>query len=331
MRTWRRAATSALLVTFVSGLAVPSQAQADGTVTFGVRPASAEAPDTRSDFSYNATPGGVLRDHVAVSNIATEPVTLRVYAGDAFNTPEGGFDLLADREPVDVGKWAVPDTDQVTVEPRSTVVVPFTLTIPLDATPGDHSGGIVASYTTESQDADGQRIAVEQRVGARVHLRVSGDLRPELRIEELTADYRGPLAGLGTTKVSYLVRNTGNVRLGGKQSVRVETPWGSAVDGPALADLPELLPGNTFRVATEVPGLLPAGWLTAGVHVDPIAPPGTEPAPSAVEASVTTAAVPWLSVIVTGLLVGLLLLRRWRRGRRPSAVEPVRRHDRVAA
>ncbi|XVV04949.1 hypothetical protein ACQPW3_05970 [Actinosynnema sp. CA-248983] len=213
------------------------------------------------------------------------------------------------------------DTAQVHLAPRSTVIVPFTLSVPTNATPGDHTGGIVASLTTEAAGADGQRVAVEQRVGARVYLRVSGDLKPELSIEELSATYDGSFFGRGDTTVSYVVRNSGNVRLGGKQSVRVETPWGSAIDAPGLDDLPELLPGNTFRVKAVVPGVLPAGWLTGRVHVEPVAPQGIEP-PAVVAASVTTAAVPWLLVVLLLLVLGFVLFRRLRRRRAPVAPEP---------
>ncbi|PSL52217.1 uncharacterized protein DUF916 [Saccharothrix carnea] len=327
-RTWRRVALSGLLALVFSGLATPAASAAPAT--FGVRPATAQAPDTRSAFTYSATPGAVVRDHVAVSNVANDPVTLRVYASDAFNTPDGGFDLLAaGREPVDVGKWSVLERGEVLVAPRSTVIVPFTLTVPANATPGDHTGGIVASLTTEASGADGQRVAVEQRVGARVHLRVSGDLRPSLSIEDLTASYDGSFFGRGDTTVGYVVRNTGNVRLGGKQSVRVETPWGAGTDAPGLADLPELLPGNTFRVTTTVPGVLPAGWLDALVRVEPVAPQGTE-APAAVDASVTTAAVPWLLVVVLLLVLAYVVFRRVRRARRPVG-QPQPEVERVPA
>jgi hypothetical protein len=333
-RTWCRVALSGLFALVFSALALVVSAAPQAVAapaTFGVRPATAQAPDNRSAFTYSATPGAVVRDHVAVSNVATEPVTLRVYASDAFNTPDGGFDLLAaGREPVDVGKWSVLERGEVQIPARSTAIVPFTLTIPGNATPGDHTGGIVASLTTEAAGADGQRVAVEQRVGARIYLRVSGDLRPELIVEDLTADYAGALFGRGDTTVTYVVRNTGNVRLGGKQKVRVETPWAAGVDAPGLADLPELLPGNTFRVTATVPGLLPAGWLDALVQVEPVAPPGTEP-PAAVAASVTVAAVPWLLVIVLLLVLAYVVFRRVRRSRGRVRPEPLPEVEHVSA
>ncbi len=331
---WRRAVMCVVLAVLGCGLpVVPAQAAAP--TTFGVRPATAQAPDTRSNFSYSATPGAVVRDFVAVSNVSTDPVTLRVYASDAFNTPDGGFDLLAaGKDPVDVGRWSALDRSEVVVAGRTTVIVPFTLSVPTNATPGDHTGGIVASLTTEATNAEGQRVAVEQRVGARVYLRVSGDLRAELAVSELTASYSGDWFGRGSTAVSYVVRNTGNVRLSGKQKVRVDTPWGAETEAPGLPDLPELLPGNSFRVETVVSGVLPAGWLTGHVRVEPAPPANTEVAVGEVEASVTIAAVPWLLVVLLLVVLALAIYWRWRRRRRrqrPVSPEPLPEAEHVAA
>ncbi|MDX8031954.1 DUF916 domain-containing protein [Lentzea sp. BCCO 10_0856] len=324
---WRILVSGLLLV----GFAVP--AHAAEPATFGVRPATAEAPDSRNNFSYSATPGAVVRDFVAVSNVSAQPLKLRVYASDAFNTPEGGFDLLpSGRESADVGKWVIADRPEVEVAPRSTVIVPFALTVPANATPGDHTGGIVASLTTSATGSDGQRVAVEQRVGARVYLRVSGDLTPRLSIEGLTASYRGQWFGSGAVALSYVVRNTGNVRLGGKQRMWVETPWGSVVDGPAVADLPELLPGSTFRVSAVVDGVLPAGWVDGVAHIEPVAPAGTAPLPGVAEARTTTAAPPWVVVIAFGFIALVLVLLTLRRRRsKPSPVTPAREVERVGA
>jgi hypothetical protein len=298
-----------------AGSAQPDQA------TFGVRPATATAPDERPAFSYSATPGARVTDHVAVSNIAENPVTLTVYASDAFNTAEGGFDVLASsKAPVDVGAWTTVETAEVTIPGRSVRIVPFTVTIPQNATPGDHVGGIVAALTTDATTGDGQRVAVEQRVGARVYLRVSGPLQPVLSIEDLAVDYDGTFFGRGQTRVSYTVRNPGNVRLSGAQHVTVETPWGATYQAEGVPAVKELLPGNTMVYTVVVPEVLPAGWLTATVLVEPVAPPNTDPAPAPVDASATAAAVPWLLIAALALLILLAVLvwRRRGRGPRPS-------------
>ncbi|RJQ89630.1 WxL protein peptidoglycan domain-containing protein [Amycolatopsis panacis] len=326
IRILPRVLAAGLLLLAFLGVSPAALAQPSGDrVTFGVRPATAKAPDQRNAFTYSATPGARITDYLAVSNVGASPVELRIYASDAFNTPEGGFDLLAaKRKPLELGLWAVPGKDSVSVPARSTAIVPFTVTIPANATPGDHAGGIVASLATEQTQANGQKLAVEQRVGARIYARVSGELHPALSITDLSVDYHGSLLGRGEATMSYVVRNTGNVRLSGKQWAKVSTPWGSTVDAPDLAAIPELLPGSSMKMSTKVGGLLPAGWLTGTVHVDPITVTGqADPSAPAAEESATVAAIPWLYLAVFVVLVlALVFWIRRRRRRRGTPTEP---------
>lgn len=81
----------------------------DRKSTFGVQPASPKEPDARAHFSYGVTGGAGLRDQIAVWNYGDEPLTLAVYASDAVNTADGGFDLLpagqAPRTPAAGSRW----------------------------------------------------------------------------------------------------------------------------------------------------------------------------------------------------------------------------------
>lgn len=305
-----------------SPVSVAQPARPEDQITFGIRPASKDAPDNRARFTYGATPGAVVKDYVAVSNVSLKPLTLEVYAADAFNTSEGGLDLLAgNRKSTDVGAWTKPDIATVTVGARSMVIVPFTVAVPPNATPGDHTGGIVASLVTEQVDAKGSRVRVDQRVGARVYLRVAGALRPRLAVEGMDGAYRtnwNPL-GHGSASVTYTVRNTGNVRLQGRQQVTVSTPWGSTVDAKVNGELPELLPGNAIQLTAEVASVLPAGWLTAKVALEPAVAPGDQKLRVAdVAATSTFAAVPWVPLAVLLSLIGLVVFRRYRRRKRPA-------------
>ncbi len=305
-----------------------SQAQ-----TFGVQPASATKPDRRPNFTYTASPGGILTDHLAVSNISLKPLTLRVYARDAFNTPDGGFDVLtASRKAVDVGAWVTVDSGLVTVPARSKKIVSFRLKVPANATPGDHVGGIVASLTSVTRNKDGNPVTLDQRVGARVYLRVTGPLKPNLTVTGMRTDYRGTAnpAGCGDLGVSYQVHNGGNVRLSGHQRVRVSGPFGSGAKTQDVADLPELLPGNVVTVSTTVHCVRPTVRVQATATVNPMLPAGdiSAAAPSAVGHSGFWA-LPWVGV---GMLLVLLVLGGlyWRQRRRDQPT-PVPAPDRPLA
>ncbi|GIF96732.1 WxL protein peptidoglycan domain-containing protein [Catellatospora citrea] len=301
--------------------AAPTQ---PANATFGIQPASPTGPDSRPQFQFGATKGAVVRDQVVVRNYGDKALTLQVYASDAFNTPEGGFDLLAaGRNPVDVGAWTKLDRTAVAVPARGQVVVPFTLTVPADVMPGDHIGGIVASMTTTQTDAQGNKVAVDQRVGARIYLRVPGLLRATLSVDALSADFaaRG-LTGGGTATVSYTVRNTGNVRIAARQQLALSAALWTDPTAPVLPELPELLPGASMELTYVADGVPPVGLLTAQLRLEPKAV-GTDLNPTMISVSRRADfwALTWVTVtiavgvllVITGLVLLVLLLRRRRR------------------
>ncbi|MET9729552.1 DUF916 domain-containing protein [Streptomyces sp. NPDC006458] len=305
--------------------AVPGEAgrAGDGRVTFGVQPSAARKPDARPNFSYGATPGARVQDHIAVINYSKRPVTLRVYAQDAFTTADGGFDLFAARhEPTDVGSWIDLRTNRVKVPARGRVIVPFTMTVPAKATPGDHTGGIVASLSAPGKDAKGNDVALDQRVGARIYLRVAGELSPRLSVENLRTEYHGSANpfGTGEATVTYTVRNTGNVRLAARQKVEVRDGLGGTATVARMPALPELLPGDSVTYRTTATGVLPAFRDRATVTVDPQPVRGDikhRILPRVTRTEAFTA-VPWALLgllLALALLTAALLIRRSRRRR----------------
>ncbi|WP_203862946.1 WxL protein peptidoglycan domain-containing protein [Plantactinospora mayteni] len=317
---------------------------AKSPLTWGVTPSSPKGPDGRDSLRYKLDPGASVTDYVAVTNHSAGPVTLTVYASDAFTTAQGGFDLLAGREkPVDVGAWVRLTTRTLTVPATSRMDLPFTLTVPANATPGDHTGGIVASLAATGTDAQGNQVSVDHRVGTRVYLRVTGELRPALTLEDLRVRHRGsynPITG-GELTATAMLRNTGNVRLGGQPTLRATGPFGLAARTATGGPLPEILPGNAVRVSVRLSGVPPLFRLTAITTVTPVTVDGQviDPPPVSVADSRAVWAVPWSQLLLVALTIGggwgLVTLRRRRRRRTArdlaQAVAAAREQGRVEA
>ncbi|WP_051704555.1 WxL protein peptidoglycan domain-containing protein [Glycomyces sp. NRRL B-16210] len=307
MRTTLIAAASALAVLLCAS---PAAAQEDeaAPATWGVNPSGQDGPDGRAAFDYALDPGETLIDFVGVSNFSTEPITLRLYASDAYTTETGAFDLLpSGTAPIDVGSWIGFNEQELTVEPQTRLDVPFALTVPADATPGDHVGGIVAALTEEGED-----VLVERRVGARIHLRVSGDLDPNLTpdADEATYHYVWNPAKPGSLTFDYEVANRGNVRLQGELVARVGGPWDVLAREHVIAELPQILPGDTFAGTAELEGV----WPLLHVEVDLIVrPEAVDPAdvdsrlPTRTDESAVWAP-PWTQLAVAVLLAFALWL-----------------------
>jgi hypothetical protein len=292
---------------------------------YGIGPASATGVDRRPRFKWSAGPGGTLQDHVAVLNIGTTPLTLDLYARDAVNQPDGSLGLQTKAaKPTDAGLWITLEiphgASTLTVPARSTIIVPVLLVVPRNASPGDHTGGIIVSLTAESTSTGKQALTpnLEQRVAVPVAIRVAGPLQPKLSVQSLSASYGQTLnpVGGGHATVTYKVVNTGNVNLGGHEAVSISGLLGSTAHAKA-PDVPVLLPGNSILESVPVRGVLPEFLMSARVTITPLAASGdVDPGIVATSGSKHFWAVPWLLLGIIALL--LLGWRQRRRRKRPS-------------
>jgi hypothetical protein len=309
-----------------SNPAVPSAAATpDGQVSWGVAPAPGSSGAARAHFDYTLNPGARITDAMVVTNHSERAITLNVYATDAFTTHGGGIDALpAGAKPTDVGAWIAAGTGTVTVPAGQAVTVPFTLTVPAGATPGDHSGAVLTSLV---EDSGSGGVRVDHRLGSRVYVRIAGPLRPALTVTQVHAGYTGTVnpAGTGDVRVTYTVSNTGNVRLSGHQRVTVAGPLGVLSRGVPVADLPEILPGGSLTRTVTVPGVWPAARMAARISVAPVAGAGA-PAVRAQPASGSAGlwAPPWgqllVLVVLVAVVLGLILMRRRHRRAIAAAV-----------
>jgi len=323
---WLRATIgSTMLVLAAAAGALPAASQerepeagapADDAV-FAVQPSGPDGPGNRDWFNYTLDPGDVFGDTVAISNLGDRPVRFHIYATDAIAIADtGGFAALKDdEEPTDVGTWIDLAADEYTVEPGTRIDVPFSITVPSDAEPGDHVGAILAVDADDSVDpsdvGDGINFDILQRIGARVYVRVSGEASPALRIDDLDVDRDG-----GQATVTWDVSNTGNIRLSPTAEVRITGFLGRTVATVPAIQLPELLPGANVVGGTAVDGLPGYERLTAHLvlRADDVR----------VERSTSFGSYPWLLILlaVIAVVAALWWWRRHRRNRRRVAAPP---------
>lgn len=328
------AAAAALLLA-----AAPAAAQTNdgaGTVTWSVRPADATGEDGRAWVEQELDPGEAATEHMAVHNLSDTEVVFRLSAADGFFGDNGRFSMLPSHEPsVDAGLW-IDVQEEVTVGPDETVIVPFTTTVPDNATPGDHAAGIAASVLSEQVGEDGATVGVESRVGFRVMTRVTGALAPAASIEDVTSSYDlswNPLAP-GRAQVTFTVVNTGNARLLVTGAVTAAGRE-AAFPGPEEIDQ-ELMPGDRRTFTVTVDDVWPLVFVPASLEVTPAVAGDGEGAP--VDTAAADAgfwAVPWPQLIVlagVGLLIGSSLWgRRRSKARLDTLLEAAREEGRREA
>ncbi|MFG1811202.1 WxL protein peptidoglycan domain-containing protein [Streptomyces sp. NPDC049040] len=322
-RSAARALVLALFIAVASTLAGLGSARAAGSdVSWTVRTAANTYGAERSSFGYSINPGGTIKDSMIVANHGTDPLTLTVYAADGFTTATGRLDLLTrDKKSAGVGAWSRPERDSVVVQPGKSADVPFAVTVPGNATPGDYVGGILTSL---KQPDAAQGITVDRRLGIKIALRVSGALKPALRVEDLHVGYSGTANpfGTGDASVTYTIHNTGNATLSARQAVSVAGPFGwLKADAKGVAASPALLPGETWKVKVPVHDVAPGFRLAATVTLTPLLTDasGSTSALAQVTATAHGWAVPWaltlLVVLLAAAAAGTLLIVRRARAR----------------
>ncbi|MFF4251930.1 WxL protein peptidoglycan domain-containing protein [Streptomyces sp. NPDC001663] len=311
-----------LLGLLLASLAVPTPAQAADNGSWSVYPVSSKVA-ARPYFYLSADPGTTIEDKVVVANKTGKPLTFRLYAADAYNTPrDGGFAVKTVKEKQrGVGAWAKPAKSRVTVPPHGKVTVPFTLDVPQGAEPGDHPGAVVALDERIDQGNGSLALGVQRAVAARVYLRVGGPTLPAIAVENVHVVHHQPLVpGLGdsTATISYTLHNTGNVTLNPKVELRAEGLFGRTLLSRDLSRIPsELLPGQRVHLTEPWRGAPQLDWgdvtLTASAT-------DTRNSQSA-----SFFALPWLAalVLLAVAVVGVVLVVRARRARALPSV-PVR-------
>ncbi|WP_307167610.1 hypothetical protein [Streptomyces rishiriensis] len=165
----------------------------------------------RPSFYAEGTPGAVLQDTLAVTNRGTGPLTVRLRAtGDGLR--------VAFAEPA------------LGIPARTRAEVPFTVTVPADAPPGDRAGELLV------RDSGGRESAV------RLLIRVGGPKLAALTVEHVAV--RGD-------RITYELVNRGTTALVPRLAVHADGVLGAVLDR-APRTLPVRLPPGR-RLALDEP------------------------------------------------------------------------------
>ncbi|MGW8887916.1 COG1470 family protein [Streptomyces sp. NPDC055749] len=273
-------AARAALAVLLGALAVTPAAGADrdaatpawtaGPTGGGARPSD----DGRPYFYLEGAPGAVLEDRLSVANPGREPITVRLRAADAYNTGDGGFAVRGTKRSTGTGSWLRLASRAVTVPARTRAEVPFAVTVPSGATPGDHPGAVLA-------------VSGEREVGVRVHLRVSGPTLAALTVEDVTVSGR---------TIRYALVNRGNAALVPRLAVTADGLTGAFPHRKARTLPLELLPGQRVELAEPWPDAPAFDRVTVRLSV-------TAGGGARGEASASAVYVPWAPLTGGALLV----------------------------
>lgn len=178
---------------------------------FGGRPAypRADNPRTESIFVHTLNPGNVQEEGVLTVNNSAERKTMLVYGVDSTPSTGGAFACaqFSDAKK-DVGAWITVEKSEVTLEPGTNELVPFTISVPQNASVGEHNGCIVMQEKKEKAQT-GSGASLSFRTGLRVAITIPGKLTRKLELAGFTVT-KGKDGGF---LLHPLVKNIGNVSI----------------------------------------------------------------------------------------------------------------------
>ncbi|MFF8790534.1 hypothetical protein [Streptomyces sp. NPDC015125] len=319
-------ATAAVLLCSAAAVARPAAAPAPPGWSAAPAPGDGAAPDApdRPYFYLEGAPGTVMSDRLSLSNPTGRTVTVRLRS----STP---------------GSWLTLASTEVKVPPRTRASVPFTVTVPRDAAPGDHPGALIAASVAPSTgggkgsgtgggkgsgkgsgkgggDGNGTGSGAKGggldggegggaggRDAVPVHLRVTGAALSAMGVEKVSVRGRG-----GAAVIRYTLVNRGNTVLTPRLAVDADGLFGPVLRR-ATRTLPiALRPGRSIDLTEKWPD--PPGLDAVDVRLTATAGGGAHGS-----ATATYTAVPWGAVAGAVFLLaagggGLVVVRRWRRG-----------------
>jgi hypothetical protein len=297
-------------------------APAPGAVTWSVQPATATGADGRAWAELTLNPGGTAHEYLELRNLGKTNTVFSLTAADGYFTESGQFNMLpANKKSKDAGLW-VHIQPSIQLDAGQSAIIPYSVTVPQNATPGDHPAGVAASVTSVGSDKAGAEVGVVSRVGFRVMTRVTGTYKVAAA-GNINGSYTltwNPFQP-GQADVTYTLKNTGNTRVKLNPQVHLSGPFGMGGQTKSGTPVAELDPGESRTGTVEFTSVWPVGVLTASVdsNVKAVVKDTTSAAPpSPVGASTSIAAIPWpqlIALILAALIVFGLVRDRSRRQR----------------
>jgi hypothetical protein len=206
-----------------------------GEPSFALRPVTfnPDVPATQSYYIIDSKPGARIHTELLVTNVGTVTGTAILYAVDATTgRTSGAVYRSGSAKRRDVGGWVVLSAGRITLGPKESRVVPFSVIVPRGARQGEHVGGIVAqnlAVQTGAATPVGKRGSSFQ-IRLRHLTIVAVEVKlPGRRIERVLVQGVKALTEAGYPAVEIGLRNGGNVIVKPRLRLRITDRGGSTV------------------------------------------------------------------------------------------------------
>jgi LysM domain len=212
-----------LLLTFNTAYAI------EYTGTGGI-PAYPREDNYRSKeiFVHTSEPGAIIEDGITVTNNSDNVKTLYIYSTDKAKTGDSGFACTQRAEiNQELGSWIKLGKTEVTLQPNTYTVIPFTISVPQDIDVGEHNGCISIEEKKEiSREETAGGVSLSTRVSLRVAITIPGDIVKNLEIINFTSESKES----GKELITIKAKNNGNVSIETDVQLKIYNIFGKLIE-----------------------------------------------------------------------------------------------------
>jgi len=286
-------------------------------------------------YNFGIEPGKSAQEKIKIRNVSD---TTQTFYPEVFDfkpagetgTPQFLTGIEDESYTYSLASWINISREGITLKPNESAALNFTINVPKTAEAGGRYAGIL--FGTTPSKAEGAQVAISNKVGALVLVRVAGDAKELANLKEFSS----PKNFYEYGPVDFVVRveNAGNVHVVPKGTIEIKDTFGKKVSSLAVNEgNGNVLPDSIRRFDKEN-GVLtwkPQGFTLGRYSANLLLNYGS-PAKQ-LSATLTFWIVPWklLLVILLAIIVLILLLvflikkyNQWVVGKAEKKKEPPR-------
>ena len=203
-------------------------------------------------LNLTGDPGQVINAKINIRDVSQTDLIVTSEINDFVASGEDGTPKIvldnSTESAFSIRSWIQP-LDQLTLKPKQVQSIPVTIFIPTDASPGGYYG--IVRFTGIPTGVDGSGVALNASLGTLIFVRVNGDAKEEVTIDDFYANSGGneyPIFEFKPLTLSVRIKNTGNIYEQPTGLVTVKDMFGKpVVNLPVNAEERIILPDSTRK------------------------------------------------------------------------------------
>lgn len=184
-------------------------------------------------LNLTANPGETIKATISLRDISSGSLLVKGTLNDFVAGGEDGTPKILlgadETSPYSFKEWVSP-LPNLTLKPKEIKNLTLTINVPKDASPGGYYG--VVRFTGTPPELEGTGVSLAASLGSLILLRINGEAKEGLAIEEFTASHDGKTGTLfefAPIVFTERIKNTGNVHEEPAGVVTVKDMFGNVV------------------------------------------------------------------------------------------------------